>query len=160
MGKGTRSGLHFGLSSGVITTLGLIVGLHAGTESLQAVVGGIITIAVADGMSDALGIHISKESERDLSVRQIWYATAATLVAKFVMAATFLIPVLLLPLRMAVLASIAWGVLVVAVMSYGLARNRNEPVLPAVGEHVSIALLVVVITHYLGERIAQAFSVT
>ncbi|MFA5529329.1 MAG: hypothetical protein WDA11_01550 [Thiohalomonadaceae bacterium] len=160
MGEGTRSGLHFGLSSGAITTLGLIVGLHAGTESLQAVVGGIITIAVADGMSDALGIHLSKESERDLSVRQIWYATAATFAAKFLMAATFLLPVLLLPLRMAVLASIAWGVLVVAVMSYGLARNRNEPVLPAVGEHVSIALLVVVITHYLGERIAQAFSVT
>lgn len=159
LGEGARSGVHFGLTSGVITTLGLIVGLHAGTESLQAVVGGIITIAVADAMSDALGIHISKESESHLSVRQVWHATAATFVAKFAMAATFLAPVLLLPLREAVMASVAWGVLVVALLSYGLARARRVAVLPVVGEHVGIALLVVIVTHYLGEAIAHMFSV-
>lgn len=158
MGEGARSGWHFGLTSGVITTLGLIVGLHAGTESLRAVVGGIITIAVADAMSDALGIHISKESERHLSTRQIWHATAATFVAKFVMAATFLLPVLLLPLRAAVFASVLWGLLVVAVMSYGLARDRRVPVLPVVGEHVGITVLVVIITHFVGGAVAQVFE--
>ena len=39
-------------------TLGLMVGLHAGTHSMPAVLGGILTIAVADAMSDALGIHV------------------------------------------------------------------------------------------------------
>ena len=47
-----RVGLSFGLTSGVITTLGLIVGLASGTESKLAVIGGIITIAVADALSD------------------------------------------------------------------------------------------------------------
>jgi vacuolar iron transporter family protein len=54
-------GLSFGLTSGVITTLGLIVGLHAGTHSRAAVLGGIFTIAIADSLFDALGIHLAEE---------------------------------------------------------------------------------------------------
>ena len=52
----------FGLTSGVITTLGLMVGLHAGTHSMPAVLGDS-TIALADAMSDALGIHVAEESK-------------------------------------------------------------------------------------------------
>ena len=51
---GMRTGLYFGATSGVITTIGLIVGLNAGTRSLVAVLGGIFVIAIADAMSDAL----------------------------------------------------------------------------------------------------------
>ncbi|MBH0196170.1 MAG: hypothetical protein HP494_11385, partial [Nitrospira sp.] len=57
-----KTGLSFGLTSGVITTLGLMVGLHSGTHSRAIVIGGILTIAIADAMSDALGIHVSEES--------------------------------------------------------------------------------------------------
>ena len=44
---GVRTGLFFGATSGVITTLGLITGLNAGTKSITAVLGGILVIAVA-----------------------------------------------------------------------------------------------------------------
>jgi len=43
-----KTGVSFGLTSGIITTLGLMVGLHSGTQSRIAVVGGILTIAIAD----------------------------------------------------------------------------------------------------------------
>lgn len=52
--KGAPTGVFFGATSGVITTVGLIAGLYAGTESVVAVLGGILVIAVADAMSDAL----------------------------------------------------------------------------------------------------------
>jgi vacuolar iron transporter family protein len=55
-------GLNFAVISAVITTLGLMVGLNATTNSLLIVMGGILTIAIADSMSDALGIHVSQES--------------------------------------------------------------------------------------------------
>ena len=58
-----RTGLSFGLTSGIITTLGLIVGLNGSTHSKFAVIGGILTIAIADAFSDALGIHVSQESQ-------------------------------------------------------------------------------------------------
>ncbi|MBW2265656.1 MAG: hypothetical protein JRF28_05735, partial [Deltaproteobacteria bacterium] len=51
-----KTGLSFGLTSGTITTLGLMVGLHSGTHSKLVVLGGILTIAIADAFSDALGI--------------------------------------------------------------------------------------------------------
>jgi len=66
-----KTGFSFGLTSGIITTLGLIIGLHAGTHSRLVVMGGILTIATADAFSDALGIHISEESETKHSNKEI-----------------------------------------------------------------------------------------
>lgn len=69
------TGLSFGVTSGVITTLGLMVGLLAGTHLKLAVIGGILTIAVADALSDVLGIHISEEAEGVHSAREVWTST-------------------------------------------------------------------------------------
>ena len=49
-----KVGLSFGLTSAIITTLSLMVGLISGTESKMVVIGGILTIAIADAFSDAL----------------------------------------------------------------------------------------------------------
>jgi vacuolar iron transporter family protein len=78
-----RTGISFGLTSAVITTLGLMVGLHSATGSRLAVLGGVLTIAIADAFSDALGIHVSEESECIHTTRQTWGATIATFVTKF-----------------------------------------------------------------------------
>ena len=117
-----KIGFSFGLTSGVITTLGLMVGLHAGTHSKSVVLGGLLTIAVADAMSDALGIHIAEESKNHGNTNEIWESTLATFAAKFVIAATFAVPVLFMPLDLAVVASLVWGLSLLAVLSYALAR--------------------------------------
>src|SRR3989338_10915576 len=93
-----KTGFSFGLTSGIITTLGLMVGLHSGTHSKLAVIGGIAIIAVADAFSDALGIHISEESRATHSEREIWESTISTFLTKFVFALSFVVPVLLFPL--------------------------------------------------------------
>ena len=84
-----KTGLSFGLTSGVITTLGLMVGLQAGTHSRAVVLGGIVTIAVADALSDAMGVHISEESKNSGPVRHVWESTVATFVSKLCIALTF-----------------------------------------------------------------------
>ena len=43
MKRSIKKGLGFGLASGVITTLGMMVGLNASTGSKLAIIGGIIT---------------------------------------------------------------------------------------------------------------------
>ena len=58
MKESVKKGFGFGLTSGVITTLGMMVGLNASTGSRTAVIGGIIAIAIADAFSDAVGMHI------------------------------------------------------------------------------------------------------
>ena len=100
-----RIGLSFGVTSAVITTLGLMVGLHSGTHSKIVVLGGILTIAIADAFSDALGIHVSEESENAHTAKQIWGSTVATFFTKFLFALTFAVPVLFLSLRVAIVVS-------------------------------------------------------
>ena len=56
-----RTGISFGLTSAVITTLGLMVGLNSGTHSKIAVLAGILTIAIGDAFSDSLGVHVKKK---------------------------------------------------------------------------------------------------
>ena len=155
---GARTGIFFGATSGVITTIGLLVGLNSGTGSIQAVLGGILVIAVADAMSDALGIHLAEESDPNTTHSHVWSATIMTFITKFVFSISFAVPLLLLPLSTAVIASVAWGMLVIAVLSYLLARSQNEPPLAIVGEHLGIAILVVVFSHFMGVWVAATFA--
>lgn len=155
---GARTGLFFGATSGVITTIGLIVGLNSGTRSVTAVVGGILVIAVADAMSDALGIHLAEEADPDTTHGHVWSATIMTFITKFVFSISFVVPLLLLPLSTAVIVSVAWGMLVIAILSYFLARSQDESPLAIVGEHLGIAVLVVVFSHYIGVWVANTFG--
>jgi VIT1/CCC1 family predicted Fe2+/Mn2+ transporter len=152
-----KTGFSFGMTSGVITTLGLMVGLHSGTNSRLAVIGGILTIAIADAFSDALGIHVSEEYENVHTEKEIWASTISTFIAKFAFALTFLVPAILLPLGTAIIVSVAWGLLVLAVMSHQLARAQKTRALPIIAEHLGIAIIVIIVTHYVGDWIAIAF---
>lgn len=153
-----KTGFSFGLTSAIITTLGLIVGLHAGTHSKLAVVGGILVIAVADAFSDALGIHISEESENKHTSKQIWVSTVSTFITKLVFALTFVIPVLFFELSRAIVISVVWGLAMLGVFSFKIAKEQKVKPLKVVSEHLLIALLVIVITHYLGDWISSTFS--
>ena len=156
--NGARTGLFFGATSGVITTLGLITGLNAGTHSIAAVLGGIFVIAVADAMSDALGIHLAEEADPNATAHHIWSATISTFVNKFVFALSFAVPLLLLPLDEAVLASLLWGMFVIIVLSYFLARAQKASPIMIIGEHLGIAVLVVVLSHFIGVWVGKTFT--
>lgn len=152
------TGLSFGLTSGVITTLGLMVGLLAGTHSRLVVIGGILTIAVADALSDAVGIHVSEESEGVHSLREVWASATFTFLTKLVFSLTFAIPVLLLPLSLAVALAVVWGLLLLVIFSLFIAKERRAEPWKVVLEHITIAILVIAITYHLGNWIATTFG--
>ncbi|MCP4376232.1 MAG: hypothetical protein GY794_08680 [bacterium] len=154
MKSSLRTGIVFGLTSAIITTLGLMIGLHSGTHSRIVVIGGILTIAIADAFSDALGIHVSEEAENIHTAKQIWVATAATFFAKFLFALTFLVPVVLLPLPTAIIVSLIWGMSILAILSYAMARSQGEAPWKVVSEHVVIAIIVICITHLVGQWVS------
>ena len=124
----------------------------------MVVLGGILTIAIADAFSDALGIHVSEESENKHTGREIWEATIATLCSKFVFSLTFIIPVLLCELSTAIVISVVWGLLVLGVMSYQMARDRKTGAWKVVFEHIIIALVVITTTHFIGDWISSVFG--
>lgn len=163
MGKHSQEvGFNFGLTSAVITTLGLIVGLEAGTRSESAVIGGILIIAIADAFSDALGIHMSEESEGVHTAREVWESTIATFLSKLVFALTFALPFLFVPsiinLQTAVMIDVLWGMTLLSISSYRIAKKSNEKWTHVIGEHLVIATLVIILAHFIGDVVREKFG--
>lgn len=153
-----KTGFSFGLTSGIITTLGLMVGLHSGTHSELVIIGGILTIAIADAFSDALGIHVSEESENKHTPKEIWEATISTFLSKFVFALSFIVPFLLFQVSTAIIVNIIWGLSLLSIFSFYIAREQKAKPWKVVVEHLIIALVVIVITHYVGDWVGRTFG--
>lgn len=155
--KSIRTGFGFGITSGVITTLGLMIGLNSGTGSKATVLGGILTIAVADAFSDALGIHISEESKGSHSTKEIWIATFSTFFAKFIFALSFIFPVLFFQLNYAVIISIILGLSYLSIFSFYLAKKQKINPASVIFEHLLVAILVILASHLIGGFIKKIF---
>lgn len=153
-----KTGFSFGLTSGIITTLGLMVGLHSGTHSTTVVIGGILIIAIADAFSDALGIHVSEESENKHTTKDIWESTLFTFLSKFVFTLTFIVPLLLFQLSTAIIVSVIWGLSLLGLFSFYIAKEQKAKPWNMIIEHLAIALIVIVITHYVGDWVGVTFG--
>jgi vacuolar iron transporter family protein len=158
MKRAFRIGFSFGLPSGIVTTLGLMVGLSSSTQSQIIVIGGILTIAIADSFSDAMGMHFSQESEHHLSHEEVWKSTIFTLIAKFIFSIIFIIPVLFFPLSTAILVCVLMGTYFIFAISLVLARERDDNPLRVIGSHLFITFCVIIIAHFVGVLISQVFG--
>jgi vacuolar iron transporter family protein len=149
-----KIGVSFGLTSAIITTLGLLIGLSASTNNKLIVIGGVLTIAIADSLSDALGIHLSVESDKTKSKKQIWKATFSAFITKITIALTFLIPILLYSLQTAIIISVIYGLVLLSLFSYYIANSRGDKPLSTILEHLVIAIIVIVLTRLIGKTIS------
>lgn len=158
MKNSLKIGICFGITSGIITTLGLMIGLHSGTHSRLVILGGILTIAIADAFSDALGIHIAEEAQKENSIKEVWESTIATFLAKFLFALTFVVPVLLLTLETAMIVSIIWGLSILCILTYVTSKAEKEKPWKPIFEHFFTAVIVIIITHFVGDLISKHLS--
>ncbi|MBU0501982.1 MAG: hypothetical protein KJ811_01895, partial [Candidatus Margulisbacteria bacterium] len=55
----------------------------------------------------------------------------------------------------AVFVNIGWGLGVLGLLSYGLAKREGEKPWAVMGEHLFIAVLVIVLTNFVGQWIAS-----
>jgi len=156
MNNSLRSGLGFGITSAIITTLGLMMGLLTSTESKLAVLGGVITIALADALSDAMGMHISQEYSKH-TTKNVWKATFATFGTKLLVGLTFILAIILLPLYLAAIVNVTWGILLLCVFNYFVAKADNENPIKVIFEHLFIVILVLIVTFFLGKLIHYLF---
>jgi len=109
-------------------------------------------------MSDALGIHMAQEADPESSSAHIWTATFSTFLTKLFVALTFALPLIFLPLGVAVIVSVGWGLIVIVLLSYYLANAQKVPVIPVVVEHLAIAVVVVILAHFIGVWVQSVFS--
>jgi len=156
MDNSIKAGLSFGLTSAIITTLGLMIGLNSATNSIMVVIGGIITIAFADGLSDALGMHIATESNKK-EHDNLLKITIVTFLTKLIFGLSFIIPILIFELQTAIWINIFYGLILLSILSYKIAKSNNENPLYTILEHLFIAIIVLVVANQIGLIVSNIF---
>lgn len=69
-----------------------------------------------------------------------------------------MVPVLVFDLEMAIIIGVIWGMMMMTILSYIIAKDQKEPPWKIIGEHVAIAILVVVLTHFIGDWITEVLG--
>jgi len=144
----------FGATSSIITFLGLIIGLDGLTNPKPGIIGGLLLIALADNISDTLGIHIYQESESSTQ-KEVWFSTATNFLTRFLVSLIFIFIILIFPINTAAILSIIYGLLLLSVMSYFIAKNKKINPFLAILEHISIAVVVIIASHFLSQIILK-----
>jgi hypothetical protein len=85
-------------------------------------------------------------------------ATGATFLTKLAVASSFLVPVLTLELGDAVWVSIAWGIALVAALSWYIATRQVTGRAAVLAEHLGVAILVVIVSALVGRWVSATFA--
>ncbi|MEI8061612.1 MAG: hypothetical protein WCG99_04975 [Candidatus Berkelbacteria bacterium] len=144
-----RKGLGFGLTSGIIATLGMMIGLNQGTHSTTVVLAGIGVIAVTDALSDAVAVFMADETELKPEV-SIWQESLSTFFSKFLIGVSFALPVIFMDLSDAVIFSIIYGLILITILSYFVAKSEKRPVVKIVLGHLAATVVVVIVSALVG----------
>jgi vacuolar iron transporter family protein len=146
----------FGSAAAIITNVSLIVGLGSAQAGKGPIIGALLTIAIADNISDSLGIHLYKESEGYEGTMSL-LATAVSFTARLVVSLSFIAVVLALPISTAIPVATAWGLLLLTILSYLINRSRNQSSIMEIAKHLFVALIVIWLSRYAGDLIAKHF---
>jgi len=154
---GWQTRFSFGSTSAVITNLALMAGLHTQANAKVSIIGGILVIALADNVSDSFGIHIYQESEK-IETLEVWISTILNFTSRVIVSMSFVVLMLMLPLNAAIISSMIWGLLLLAVISYMIAKNESENPYLSILTHVLIAVAVIFISNIVGELLIHQFG--
>ena len=117
-------------------------------------------MSIADGLADAAGIHLSEEAEVERgknkhSHKEVWLSTIFTLISVSGFILTFAIPILIFPLKTAILVAVGWGILLLIFLNFYIAKIKHVNPKRIILEHLCLALFVIVISHVVGNLVAR-----
>lgn len=158
MKSAIRKGFSFGITSAVITTLGIIVGVHSGTDLKHAIIAAILIIAFADSLADSCGVLFSEQARGDCSTRDSLTSAVTAFLGKVFFALTFIIPLVLLPLHTGIIVCIVYGLTLLVVYSAVTAKTRKESALKAITQYVLLAIIVIALSQAIGAWVNTLFG--
>lgn len=144
--------ISYGGTAAVVTSMALINGLIAANATKPVIVSALLIAALADNLSDTLSIHIYQESEQ-LNKRDALTGTITNFLTRLLFGISFVLLVGLFPLPYVAKAAIIWGMLLLAILTYLVARERKVKPLPEVLKHLLIASVVITVSMMIGHWI-------
>lgn len=154
MNKDLRQGIFFGINSGILATVGLIVGVAQTTTNPLYIVVSVLSLAISDGIGESYGIFLSKKAENteNKGYGPI-YSLISLLLAKIFTVLLFLIP-LLFNWDIKYYKNLIWPIflslIMLTIIDYNLAKLRDEKLHKFVVPHYILLALVVFSTKIIG----------
>lgn len=130
-------GTIFGTYSGIITGLGLMLGMYGGDLKKKAYIVGLISIALSDSFSDAFGMY----NATGHSITESFY----TFLNKFIYPLLMIIPFFIFTIKNAVMINIIIGSMVIAIISYKLLGDIKEVI-----RNLVLTWIVITLVYYAG----------
>jgi len=147
----------YGGTAAVVTSMALVGGLSAADATKPVIVSALLIAAIADNLTDALSIHVFQESEA-LDEKDAFAGTVANFFARLLLCISFVVLVGVFPLPYATSVAIAWGMLVLAGLTFLVARERKLRPLPEVLKHLLVAGAVIVASGAIGHWIGAVLG--
>lgn len=146
----------FGSSSAIITNIALMIGLDTTSNAKVAIIGSLLVIALADNLSDTLGVHMFQESEGH-NKKTVWLLTFTNFFSRLLTSLGFIIIIYIFPLSIGVILGVIYGLSILTLVSYLIAINRKVNTWKAILEHLFIAIVVIVLSKLFGGLILSNF---
>lgn len=135
------SKISYGGTAAVVTSTALISGLSAADATKPVIVSALLIAALADNLTDALSVHIFQESEK-VDQKDALTGTITNFLTRLLLCISFVLLVGLFPLAHVAKVAIVWGMLLLATLTYLVARERKVKPLPEVLKYMLVASLV------------------
>ncbi|MDD5112334.1 MAG: hypothetical protein PHG85_07305 [Candidatus Altiarchaeota archaeon] len=148
----------FGATSAITTSLALIVGLDSASNPRMSIIGALLVLAVADNISDSLGIHVYRESQCKAASSDTGIHSISNFLTRLAVTLLFALIVLLLPLPYAIASSLILGLLLLSILSYLIALYQKTNPWISICHHIGVAIIVLIASHLLGKAIAGMFA--
>jgi hypothetical protein len=149
--------ISFGGTAAIVTSMALITGLNAVNAGKATIVSALLIAAIADNLTDSLSVHIYQESER-LERREAFLGTMSNFATRFTVCLSFVLIVTQWQGRVAAVAGIAWGMSLLAALTYVIARERRTGVLSEIAKHLVVASMVLFVSQAVGHWICRCMS--
>jgi VIT1/CCC1 family predicted Fe2+/Mn2+ transporter len=141
-----HQGIAFGIMDGVITALGILMGLSAFQNRLILFLGIIIT-GIADAFANAAGMHVSEETEKLHERHEVWKTTFYTFFSTILVFVILAVPFLFIQFSKAVFVSWIIGMLLLAWLGFSVGRGKDR--LKIVFEYVAIGIVISLVSFFI-----------
>lgn len=132
--------------------MALITGLDAANARKASIMGALLIAAVADNLTDSLSVHVYQESER-LEEKEAFIGTLTNFATRFAVCLSFVLIVALFRGHAAAAGGIVWGMSLLTVLTYILARHREVSAMAELGKHLAVALVIIFVSGSIGHWI-------
>lgn len=144
-----KQGISFGVMDGIITVLGVIMGLFS-TADKKIIVLGALAAGIADAFANAAGIHVSQETRKNHSHEIVIKETIYCFIATVVVMLSLIWPYLFFTLGTSTIIAFIVGVVWLISLGSFVAKISGRSRKRLVAEYIAIGFVISAITYLIG----------